>query len=51
MNGKRDPAGPEGAPYTHYGAVLIKTGDDDQRKRARILGERLACKGLQSMIS
>jgi NAD(P)H dehydrogenase (quinone) len=33
-----------GQPYTHYGAVVIKDGDDAQQERARLLGERVAKK-------
>jgi NAD(P)H dehydrogenase (quinone) len=33
-----------GQPFTHYGAVAIKDGDDAQRERARIFGERIALK-------
>ena len=29
-------------PFTHYGAVTIKDGDEPQRDRARILGVRVA---------
>jgi len=31
-------------PFTHYGAVTIKDGDEPQRERARILGGRVAAK-------
>jgi len=33
-----------GQPFTHYGAVAIKDGDEAQRERARIFGERIARK-------
>ena len=33
-----------GQPFTHYGAVAIKDGDDAQRERAKIFGERIARK-------
>lgn len=33
-----------GQPFTHYGAVSIKAGNDEQYTRARILGERVADK-------
>jgi len=36
-----------GQPFTHYGAVAIKAGNDDQINRARILGQRLAEKTLE----
>jgi len=35
-----------GQPFIHYGAVAIKEGDDAQRERARIFGERIARKTL-----
>lgn len=34
----------EGQPYTHFGAVTIKDGDDKQKERARIYGGRIARK-------
>lgn len=34
----------EGKPYTHFGAVAIKNGDEAQRDRARIFGSRIAKK-------
>ncbi len=34
----------EGQPYTHFGAVTIKDGDDKQKERARIFGGRIARK-------
>lgn len=33
-----------GNPLTHLGAVAIQSGDDAQRERARIFGERMAQK-------
>jgi len=33
-----------GQPINHYGAVAIKDGDEAQRERARIFGERIARK-------
>jgi NAD(P)H dehydrogenase (quinone) len=33
-----------GQPFTHYGAVAIKDGDEAQRERARIFGERISRK-------
>jgi NAD(P)H dehydrogenase (quinone) len=36
----------KGDPFTHYGAVVIKDGDDWQRERAKILGRRVAEKML-----
>ena len=36
-----------GQPITHYGAVAIKDGDEAQRDRARIFGERIARKALE----
>ncbi|RKD22404.1 NAD(P)H dehydrogenase (quinone) [Caminicella sporogenes DSM 14501] len=32
----------EGKPYTHFGAVCIKDGDEDQKKRVEIFAERVA---------
>ncbi|ADL12761.1 flavodoxin family protein [Acetohalobium arabaticum] len=37
----------EGKPYTHYGAVCIQDGDEDQQERAEIFGERVASKALE----
>lgn len=31
-----------GAPYTHFGAVAVKDGDESQRERARVFGARIA---------
>jgi NAD(P)H dehydrogenase (quinone) len=36
-----------GQPFIHYGAVAIKDGDEAQRERARIFGERIARKTLE----
>lgn len=36
-----------GAPFIHIGAVCIKEGDEFQRSRAKILGERVAKKALE----
>jgi NAD(P)H dehydrogenase (quinone) len=36
-----------GQPFIHYGAIVIKDGDDAQRERAGILGERVANKALE----
>ncbi len=33
-----------GQPFTHYGAVAIKDGDESQKERARVFGERIARK-------
>jgi NAD(P)H dehydrogenase (quinone) len=33
-----------GQPFIHYGAVAIKDGDEAQKERARIFGERIARK-------
>jgi len=37
----------KGKPYTHFGAVCIKDGDEDQQKRAEIFGERIARKAAE----
>ena len=34
----------EGQPYIHYGPVCIGEGDEGQKERARVFGERLARK-------
>lgn len=34
----------EGLPYTHFGAVMIKDGTEDQKKRIEIYAERVATK-------
>lgn len=31
-----------GQPFTHFGAVAIKEGDDSQQERARLFGQRVA---------
>jgi len=36
-----------GQPYTHYGAIAIKDGDDAKKVRARLFGERVAKKALE----
>jgi NAD(P)H dehydrogenase (quinone) len=36
-----------GQPYIHYGAIVIKDGDNAQRERAGLLGERVAKKALE----
>ncbi|KLU64143.1 flavodoxin [Desulfosporosinus acididurans] len=37
----------EGQPFIHYGAVCIKDGDDGQKERAKIFGERIARKAVE----
>lgn len=37
----------KGQPFTHLGAVTVKTGDDWQQNRARLLGQRVAEKTLE----
>lgn len=37
----------EGKPFTHFGAVAIKNGDEEQRNRARIFGLRVAKKTIE----
>ncbi len=37
----------EGQPYTHLGIVAIRSGDDWQKERARIFGERVARKATE----
>ncbi|MGD9679001.1 MAG: flavodoxin family protein [Vulcanibacillus sp.] len=37
----------EGHPITHYGIVCIKNGDEEQKKRARIFGKRIAMKAIE----
>ncbi len=32
----------QGQPFTHFGVVSIKSGDDEQRERSRIFGKRIA---------
>lgn len=36
----------KGQPFTHLGAVAIKAGDDLQKERAAILGQRVVEKAL-----
>jgi NAD(P)H dehydrogenase (quinone) len=36
-----------GQPFTHFGAVAIREGDEAQKERARIFGERIARKALE----
>ena len=36
-----------GQPFTHFGAVAIRDGDETQKERARIFGERIARKALE----
>lgn len=36
-----------GAPFIHIGAVCVKNGDEFQKGRAKILGERVAKKALE----
>lgn len=37
----------QGQPFTHYGCVTIKAGDEGQQERARIFGQRVAAKALE----
>ena len=37
----------EGQPFIHYGAVCIQDGDEGQKERARIFGERIAKKAVE----
>lgn len=37
----------EGQPFIHYGAVCIQDGDDGQKERAKIFGERIAKKAVE----
>ncbi|MFP4020553.1 MAG: flavodoxin family protein [Halanaerobium sp.] len=37
----------EGKPYTHFGAVCIEAGDQQQQERAEIFGRRVAKKALE----
>jgi NAD(P)H dehydrogenase (quinone) len=37
----------KGQPFTHYGCVTIKEGDEAQQERARIFGQRVAAKALE----
>ena len=36
-----------GHPFTHYGAVAVREGDEAQKQRARLFGERVARKALE----
>lgn len=36
-----------GQPFTHFGAVAIKDGDEAQRDRARVFGQRIAEKAAE----
>jgi NAD(P)H dehydrogenase (quinone) len=36
----------QGDPYTHFGAVCIREGDEKQKERARIFGSRIAKKAV-----
>jgi NAD(P)H dehydrogenase (quinone) len=36
-----------GQPFTHYGCVTIKGGDEAQQERARVFGQRVAAKALE----
>ena len=37
----------QGDPYTHFGAVCIKDGDEKQQERARLFGERIVKKAAE----
>ncbi len=37
----------EGNPYTHFGAVCIRDGDEKQKERAKIFGARIAKKAVE----
>lgn len=37
----------KGQPFTHYGCVTIKAGDEAQQERARVFGQRVAKKALE----
>lgn len=37
----------KGQPYTHYGAVCIKNGDESQKERVEIFAQRIAEKALE----
>lgn len=37
----------EGNPYTHFGAVCVRDGDEKQKERARIFGARIAKKAVE----
>jgi len=36
-----------GKPYTHYGAVCLADGTEEQQERAEIFGRRVASKALE----
>ena len=36
-----------GQPFTHFGAVAVGEGDESQKERARLFGERIARKALE----
>src|SRR6056297_371444 len=38
----------EGKPYTHYGAVCIENGNEDEQLRAEKFGERIAKKAAET---
>lgn len=37
----------EGQPFIHYGVVCIQDGDEGQKERARIFGQRIAKKAVE----
>ncbi|MGM0438456.1 MAG: flavodoxin family protein [Bacillota bacterium] len=37
----------EGKPFTHFGAVCIQSGNEEQKERAEIFGKRIAKKTLE----
>jgi len=37
----------EGQPFIHYGPVCIQEGDEGQKERARVFGERIAKKSVE----
>lgn len=37
----------EGNPFTHFGSVCIKDGDEKQKERAKIFGKRIAKKAVE----
>lgn len=39
--------GSQGKPYTHYGAVTIKDGDEQLQHRAKLLGKRVVEKAVE----
>lgn len=40
----------EGDPYTHYGVVTIKDGDEEHQEKAKIFGERVARKAVEVFV-